>query len=76
MLLLIALANVHLFGYGEPDRACAATRASSPGWTMRWRCCRWCLVDGRAYPLFGLLFGYGIVQLAGGAARPRLPRRR
>ena len=34
------------------------------------------LVDGRAYPLFGFLFGYGIVQLARrrGAAGCRSPR--
>lgn len=63
MLLLIALANVHLFGYGSavgvrgyprgiegPDRAVTLLQMT--------------LVDGRAYPLFGLLFGYGVVQLA------------
>ena len=31
------------------------------------------LVDGRAYPLFGLLFGYGIVQLAWRRAAVGLP---
>ncbi|MGH3565446.1 MAG: DUF418 domain-containing protein [Pseudonocardia sp.] len=63
MLLLIALANVHVYVYGQPtgvrgypgdlsavDRTVAAVQLV--------------LVDGRAYPLFGLLFGYGIVQLA------------
>jgi uncharacterized membrane protein YeiB len=63
MLLLIALANVHLYVYGDPigprgypgdlegvDHAVALVQMM--------------LVDGRAYPLFGLLFGYGIVQLA------------
>lgn len=63
MLLLIALANVHVYVYGRPtgvrgyprdlsavDRVVAAVQLM--------------LVDGRAYPLFGLLFGYGIVQLA------------
>ncbi|GAA1229750.1 DUF418 domain-containing protein [Pseudonocardia alaniniphila] len=63
MLLLIALANVHVFVYGHPlgprgyptgldsaDQAVALLQMT--------------LVDGRAYPLFGLLFGYGIVQLA------------
>jgi uncharacterized protein len=62
MLLLIALANVHLFGYGEPigprgypREIAGVDHAVAP--------LQMCLVDGRAYPLFGLLFGYGIVQL-------------
>jgi uncharacterized protein len=63
MLLLIALANVHFYVHGGPigprgypkdvvgvDQAVALLQMT--------------LVDGRAYPLFGLLFGYGIVQLA------------
>lgn len=63
MLLLIALANVHVYVYGQPtgvrgyprdlttvERVVAAVQLV--------------LVDGRAYPLFGLLFGYGIIQLA------------
>jgi uncharacterized protein len=83
MLLLIALANVHLFVYGHAlgvrgyprdltgvDRLVAALQLT--------------LVDGRAYPLFGLLFGYGVVQLTrrrAAAGRPpdgltRLVRRR
>ena len=81
MLLLIALANVHLFVFGHVlgvrgyprdidavDRVVALVQMT--------------LVDGRAYPLFGLLFGYGIVQLArrrgadGPAAAVRLVRRR
>lgn len=63
MLLLIALANVHYYLYDRPvgqhgyparldgvDRVVTVLQMS--------------LVDGRAYPLFGFLFGYGIVQLA------------
>jgi uncharacterized protein len=63
MMLLIALANVHLYLYDRPvgvrlypvpataaDRAVTAVALT--------------LVDGRAYPLFGVLFGYGIGQLA------------
>lgn len=62
MLLLIALANVHLYLYGHRigvrgypipetglDRTVALVQMT--------------LVDGRAYPMFALLFGYGIVQL-------------
>jgi uncharacterized membrane protein YeiB len=63
MLLLIALANAHVWIFDRPvgmrgypsdltgvDRVVAATQLV--------------LVDGRAYPLFALLFGYGITQLA------------
>jgi uncharacterized protein len=63
MLLLIALANVHLYLYDRPlgvrlypagligaDRVIAGLQLA--------------LVDGRAYPLFGVLFGYGIGQWA------------
>jgi uncharacterized protein len=63
MLLLIALANVHLYLHDRPlgvrlypanlagvDRVVAGLQLA--------------LVDGRAYPLFGVLFGYGIGQLA------------
>ena len=62
MLLLIALANVHTYlhsglglrGYpadlAPPDQVVVLVQML--------------LVDGRAYPLFALLFGYGITQLA------------
>jgi len=80
MLLLIALANVHLYLYDRPlgvrlypagligaDRVVAALQLA--------------LVDGRAYPLFGVLFGYGIGQFAArragsGPAVVRTVRRR
>ena len=63
MLLLIALANVHVYAYGHdlgprgypsdlsvPDQVVVVLQML--------------LVDGRAYPLFALLFGYGVVQLS------------
>jgi uncharacterized protein len=61
MLLLIALANVHTYlvadgarsypaGLGPLDRVVVLVQML--------------LVDGRAYPLFALLFGYGVTQLA------------
>src|SRR5919106_1075616 len=63
MLLLIALANVHLYVYGHelgirgyPRDLDGVDRVVVAAQLM--------LVDGRAYPLFGLLFGYGVVQLA------------
>ena len=85
MLLLIALANAHIYvsghpigfrGYPEPAEVGAGERALAAVQLV--------LVDGRAFPLFSLLFGYGIVQLARGreaaGAEPgavrRLVRRR
>jgi uncharacterized protein len=65
MLLLIALANVQFYLYGRPpepsvlDTVVVLVQAT--------------LVHGRAYPLFGLLFGYGVVQLARRRASIGLP---
>jgi uncharacterized protein len=83
MLLLIALANVHLWAYGHPigPRGYPSDQSvADQAVTLL----QMLLVDGRAYPLFGFLFGYGIVQLAGrrgavgmpGDAVTRLVRRR
>ncbi|WP_433280248.1 DUF418 domain-containing protein [Pseudonocardia xinjiangensis] len=63
MLLLIALANVHLYVYGHPIGIRAYPRdVDGPDQVVA--LLQVMLVDGRAYPLFALLFGYGIVQLA------------
>jgi uncharacterized protein len=70
MLLLIALANVHLYLYDRP----LGVRLYPAGPTGADRVVtglQLALVDGRAYPLFGVLFGYGIGQLA--ARRSGLP---
>ncbi|MBS2939901.1 DUF418 domain-containing protein [Nocardioides sp. J2M5] len=75
MLLAIALANSHYFlegssylgGYpldgGALDRAVAWATTT--------------FVDGRAFPMFGLLFGYGVAQIVRrqGDAPPRAVRR-
>ncbi len=63
MLLLIALANVHVYVYGHPlsVRGYPLDLEGADRWVVL---LQMLLVDGRAYPLFGLLFGYGIVQLA------------
>ena len=67
MLLLIALANVHLYLYDRPlgvrlyPAGLAGADAVVAGLQM-------VLVDGRAYPLFGLLLGYGLGQLAARSA--------
>ncbi|GAA5138379.1 DUF418 domain-containing protein [Pseudonocardia adelaidensis] len=63
MLLLIALANVHLWAYGHP----LGPRGYPRDLTVADQVVtllQMLLVDGRAYPLFGFLFGYGIGQLA------------
>jgi uncharacterized protein len=63
MLLLIALANVHLYVYGGALGVRGYPK-SVVGADQVVALLQMTLVDGRAYPLFGLLFGYGIVQLA------------
>jgi uncharacterized membrane protein YeiB len=62
MLLLIALANSHIYLYGHeigvrgyPADGSATDRAVT--------LVQMTLVDGRAYPMFAALFGYGIVQI-------------
>ncbi|MCO1655962.1 DUF418 domain-containing protein [Pseudonocardia humida] len=63
MLLLIALANVVFWAHGRP----LGLRGYPPdprGVDQVVTIAQLALVDGRAYPLFALLFGYGVVQLA------------
>lgn len=62
MLLVIALANVHFFLYGfEPG---VRNYTGNPGAIDQVVIVlQMCLVDGRAYPMFAALFGYGLVQL-------------
>ncbi|MEV7629778.1 hypothetical protein [Actinoplanes sp. NPDC089786] len=61
MLLFIALANTHhflpgpVFG-GYPLRGSVIDSAVT--WLLS------TFVDGRAFPLFGLLFGYGVARIA------------
>jgi uncharacterized protein len=72
MLLLIALANVHLWAYGHP----LGPRGYPRDLTVADQVVtllQMLLVDGRAYPLFGFLFGYGIVQLAHRRAAVGMP---
>jgi uncharacterized protein len=82
MLLFIAVANSHYFVRGESYLAGFPLDGSALDATVA--CVVTTLVDGRAFPLFGVLFGYGVVQLvrrqqdAGGPWRTvrRLVRRR
>lgn len=62
MLLLIALANSHVYLHGHP----VGVRGYPADGTVADRAvtlAQMTLVDGRAYPMFAALFGYGIVQL-------------
>ncbi|WP_238334952.1 DUF418 domain-containing protein [Kribbella amoyensis] len=74
MLLFIALANSHYFVRGTsyfggfPQDGGVVDRAIS--WTIA------TFVDGRAFPMFGLLFGYGVAQIVRRqSGRPRDTRR-
>ncbi len=62
MLLLIALANVHTFLYSSLGVRLYPVDLTPPDQAVV--LVQMLLVDGRAYPLFALLFGYGITQLA------------
>jgi uncharacterized protein len=72
MLLLIALANVHIWGWGHPlgVRGYPRVVEGADQWVAL---LQMTFVDGRAYPLFGFLFGYGIVQLAARRGSVGLP---
>jgi uncharacterized protein len=70
MLLLIALANAHVWLFGHP-LGVRGYPAGLTGADALVAGLQLVLVDGRAYPLFGLLFGYGITQLA--ARRAAVP---
>ncbi|MEV5981217.1 DUF418 domain-containing protein [Streptomyces sp. NPDC052114] len=80
MLLLIALANAAVFTFGDQPGA----EASPQGWERPFNLVMFVLVHARAYPMFAVMFGYGLVQLARrqeaagagpGAARAVLIRR-
>ncbi|MGH3837495.1 MAG: DUF418 domain-containing protein [Pseudonocardiaceae bacterium] len=62
MLLPIALANVHVYLYGHPVGVRGYPIPDSIGDQVV-VLLQMTFVDGRAYPMFAFLFGYGIVQL-------------
>ncbi len=62
MLLLIALANVHVYLYGHPPGVRGYPMPDLIGARVV-VLLQMTFVDGRAYPMFAFLFGYGIVQL-------------
>jgi uncharacterized membrane protein YeiB len=72
MLLLIALANVTVWRYAQPVGV-RGYPSDPQGADQVVTMLQLTLVDGRAYPMFGLLFGYGVVQLARRRAAVGLP---
>lgn len=70
MLLLIALANSHFLLSGEIVQSGFPLDGSLADRVVGWAVTTF--VDARAYPLFGLLVGYGVVRIAARQARPRI----
>ena len=68
MLLFIALANSHYF-LDAARRSSVATRRTTDRSTGRGTWLIVTFVDGRAFPLFGLLFGYGVAQVVAASGR-------
>ncbi|MFD8250909.1 DUF418 domain-containing protein [Streptomyces werraensis] len=75
MLLFIALANSHYFLSGRPVLGGYPRDGSSLDAAVTWLIATF--VDGRAFPMFGLLFGYGVAHMVRrqAAAGPRAVRR-
>ncbi|MBI0300844.1 DUF418 domain-containing protein [Streptomyces sp. PRKS01-29] len=80
LLLFIALANAAVFTFGNQPGA----EASPHGWERPFNLAMFVFVHARAYPMFAVMFGYGLVQLTRrqdaegsgpGAARSVLLRR-
>lgn len=61
MLLFIALANSHYFLTGAQVRGGFPMDGSALDKAVIWFIATF--VDGRAFPMFGLLFGYGVAQI-------------
>ncbi|WP_441358896.1 DUF418 domain-containing protein [Agrococcus casei] len=62
MLLLIAMANVSWFLYGRDFGMAGAHPLDGTALDRALQAFMMIAVDGRAYPLFAFLFGYGMVQ--------------
>ncbi len=61
MLLFIALANSHYFLRGSSVLGGYPQDGGAVDSAVTW--CIATFVDGRAFPMFGLLFGYGVAQI-------------
>ncbi|SCE02862.1 Uncharacterized membrane protein YeiB [Streptomyces sp. di188] len=75
MLLFIALANSHYFLSGRPVLGGHPQDGSPLDSAVTWLIATF--VDGRAFPMFGLLFGYGVAHMVRrrSDAGPRAVRR-
>ncbi|MFH9331343.1 hypothetical protein ACH4KU_20430 [Streptomyces althioticus] len=75
MLCFIALANSHYFLSGRPVLGGYPQDGSPLDSAATWLIATF--VDGRAFPMFGLLFGYGVAHMARrrSDAAPRSVRR-
>ncbi|WP_422774031.1 DUF418 domain-containing protein [Plantactinospora sp. WMMC1484] len=62
MLLFIALANSHYFLRGTSVLGGYPQDGSAVDQVVTWLIAT--VVDGRAFPMFGLLFGYGVARIA------------
>ncbi|HWS39108.1 MAG TPA: DUF418 domain-containing protein [Actinoplanes sp.] len=61
MLLFIALANTHYFVRGTSYLGGYPADGTAPDRAVTWLLSTF--VDGRSFPLFGLLFGYGVARV-------------
>ncbi len=74
MLLAIALANSHYFLQGSSVLGGYPQDGSAVDRGVTWLLATF--VDGRAFPMFGLLFGYGVARIAARQAGPAKATRR
>ncbi|GEP33249.1 hypothetical protein NSZ01_10170 [Nocardioides szechwanensis] len=72
MLLFIALANSHYFLRGETPMGGFPMDGSRLDDAATWAISTF--VDGRAFPMFGLLFGYGVAQIVRRCSAPSRSR--
>ena len=74
MLLFIALANTHYFLGGSSVLGGFPQDTSGIDRVVTWTIATF--VDGRAFPMFGLLFGYGVAHIVGRQTGSRRSTRR
>lgn len=63
MLLFIVVANAPFYLWGQPAGMTSAHPPGATGLDFAWQTISVIVVDGRSYPMFAFLFGYGIWQL-------------
>lgn len=63
MLLFIVVANAPFYLWGQPSGMTSAHPTGATGLDLAWQTISLIAIDGRSYPMFAFLFGYGIWQL-------------